>query len=242
MNPTVTKLTALGALGWLIVVPAAGAASLERAPTKRDMAVRPNPGSSLHARQAAGSVAAMQEPLAPETTQLLPNGDFEQGSTIWTEFSQNGWDIILHKDDPDTTPPVPPHSGDWLAWLGGDIDEISYIEQQVMVPVQTSSLRYWHWIDSEDLCGFDIATVTVNGSVEAQYDLCESANTGGWAFHEVSISSYAGQTVTLRIHVDTDDTWNSNLFVDDVSFEVSDSFFADGFESGDTSAWSDSSP
>ena len=59
---------------------------------------------------------------------------------------------------------------------------------------------------------------------------------------EVGISSYAGQTVTLRIHVDTDDTWNSNLFVDDVSFEVADSFFADGFESGDTSAWSDSSP
>ena len=242
MNPTVTKLMALGALASLIVLTAVSATSFEPALTKRDMAVRPNPGSSLHARQAAGAPAVVQPSLAPETTQLLPNGDFEQGSTIWTEFSQNGWDIILHKDDPDTTPPVPPHSGDWLAWLGGDFDEISYIEQQVMVPAQTSSLRYWHWIDSEDLCDFDIATVTANGSTVEQYSLCEDSNTNGWVLHEVSIASYAGQTVTLRIHVDTDDTWNSNLFVDDFSFEVADGLFSDGFESGDTSAWSSAVP
>jgi len=59
--------------------------------------------------------------------------------------------------------------------------------------------------------------------------------------HEVDISAYAGQTVTLRIQVDTDADLNSNLFVDDVSFDILP-IFADGFESGDTSAWSSTTP
>jgi len=239
MNPTVTKLIVLGTLAWLIVVPAVSAASFEPALTKRDMAVRRHPGSNLQTRQAVGPVGAMPDSLAPEASQLLPNGDFELGQTIWTEFSLNGWDIILVDS---TVGSMPAHSGEWLAWLGGDFDEISYIEQQVLVPADASSLSYWQWIDSEDLCGFDIATVTVNGSVADQYDLCETANTGGWVVHTVDIASYAGQTVTLRINVDTDDTWNSNLFVDDVSFEVADGLFSDGFESGDTSAWSSAVP
>jgi hypothetical protein len=188
------------------------------------------------------STTPRRAPVVPEGSQLLPNGDFEQGQTVWTEFSQNGWDIILRTDDPDTPPPFEPHSGDWQAWLGGDFDEISYIEQQVAVPASASDLTYWHWIDSEDLCDFDIATVTANGSTVEEYSLCEDDNTLGWVLRQVNIASYAGQTVTLRFHVDTDDTWNSNLFIDDVSFEVADGLFSDGFESGDTSAWSSSVP
>jgi hypothetical protein len=243
MNSAETKLMVLGALAWLVVVPAASTAGIDRALTKRDMAVHRIQGSNLQTRQAVGQSGAMPDLSAPETAQLLPNGDFEQGQTIWTEFSQNGWDIILSQNDPTTPPPEVPHSGDWLAWLGGDFDEVSYIEQQVMVPVGTSSLIYWHWIDSEDICDFDFATVSVNGSELERYSLCEDSNTLGWVLHEVDISSSAGQMVTIRIRVDTDATWNSNFFVDDVSIEVSDEgIFSDGFESGDVSAWSSSIP
>jgi hypothetical protein len=136
---------------------------------------------------------------------------------------------------------VLPYGGSWLAWLGGDDDEVSYIEQELTVPAEAFGLTYWHWIASFDECGFDFAWVKVDGVIVDQYDLCTAADTGTWVLHEVDISAYAGQTVTLRIQVDTDADLNSNLFVDDVSFDILP-IFADGFESGDTSAWSSTTP
>ena len=147
----------------------------------------------------------------------IANGDFESGPSDWTEFSQQGWPIIL-------TPPdliVTPHSGIWAAWLGGDNNEIAYIEQQVTVPAGSPYLAYWHWIDSEDFCGYDFGGVLVNGTVVDGYDLCSSENTGGWVKYVVDLSAYQGQSVALQIRAETDPSGNSNLFVDDVAFQSS---------------------
>lgn len=148
------------------------------------------------------------------------NPDFESGRTGWTEFSTHGWDII------GTTFPgtVTPHSGTWAAWLGGDDDDISYIKQRVTVPAGAPHLTYWHWIASEDVCGFDLGGVIVNDSdVVDVYDLCDARSTGGWVRHSVNLSAYAGQSVTIQIRAETDGSLNSNLFVDDVSFQASPS-------------------
>lgn len=53
------------------------------------------------------------------------------------------------------------------------------------------------------------------------YDLCESTHTGGWAKHVINLSAYAGQSVSLQIRAETDSSLNSNLFIDDVSFQTS---------------------
>lgn len=148
------------------------------------------------------------------------NPDFEAGQTGWTEFSTHGWDIIV------TTFPgsVTPHSGNWAAWLGGDDDDISYIRQRVTVPAGAPHLTYWHWIASEDVCGFDLGGVMVNDSdVVEVYDLCDARSTGGWVRRSVNLSAYAGQSVTIQIRAETDGSLNSNLFVDDVSFQASPS-------------------
>jgi C1A family cysteine protease len=147
----------------------------------------------------------------------LVNGDFENGPAGWVEYSSNGWDLIL----PAASLLVTPHSGNWAAWLGGDDDEISYIQQQVTVPSGSPYLAYWHWIASEDLCGYDFGGVIINSTVVDVYDLCSSTNTGGWVKHVVNLSAYAGQSVSLQIRAETDDSLNSNLFVDDVSFQAS---------------------
>lgn len=60
----------------------------------------------------------------------IVNGDFEAGPTDWLEYSTHGWPLIVD------SLPVTPHSGSWAVWLGGDYDDISYIQQQVTVPVQ----------------------------------------------------------------------------------------------------------
>ncbi|MGQ9628574.1 MAG: hypothetical protein ACUVV0_16920, partial [Anaerolineae bacterium] len=149
---------------------------------------------------------------------LLPNGDFEQGPTIWTEYSTHGWDLIVTSFPGSVTP----HSGSWAVWLGGDFNDISYIQQQVTVPSGCPYLAYWHWIASQDVCGYDFGGVIINGSTVVDvYDLCSSANTGGWVKHVVNLSAYAGQSVSLQIRAETDDSLNSNLFVDDVAFQAS---------------------
>jgi hypothetical protein len=148
----------------------------------------------------------------------IGNGDFEQGPVVWTEYSENGWDLIIDSGFPGS---VTPRSGSWAVWEGGDYDEIAYIEQQVSIQVGTPYLVYWHWIASQDACGFDFAYVRINGTTVDQYELCTSNNTGGWVSHSVDLSAYAGQSVSLQIRTETDSSLNSNLFIDDVSLAAS---------------------
>jgi hypothetical protein len=147
----------------------------------------------------------------------IVNGDFEDGPTGWFEYSTHGWDLIVNS----LPGIVTPHSGAWAVWLGGDYDELSYVEQQVTVPPGSPYLAYWHWIASEDTCGHDFAGVIVNGSTVVDvYDLCQSANTGWWVKHVVNLSAYAGQSVFVQIRAETDSSYYSNLFVDDVAFQA----------------------
>lgn len=147
---------------------------------------------------------------------IVANPGFENGPTNWSWYSTHGWDLIT------TAFPgsVVPRNGTWAVWLGGGNDEVSYIEQQVTVSNSTPYLAYWHWIASEDICGYDFGSVRVNGTVIDEYDLCSSSNTGGWVHHVVNLSAYVGQTINFQIRSETDASLNSNLFVDDVSFQA----------------------
>ena len=148
----------------------------------------------------------------------IVNGDFESGRIGWTEDSSHDWPIIMDSGFPAG---VTPHSGSWAAWLGGDNDETAYIQQQVTISAGAPYLTYYHWIASADFCGYDFGEVLINGSPIDYYDLCTSTTTGGWVKHSLDLSAYAGQSVTLQIGVETDLSDNSNLFVDDVSFQGS---------------------
>jgi hypothetical protein len=148
----------------------------------------------------------------------IVNGDFEQGKTGWTEYSTHGWSLILSSGFP---PGVTARSGSWAAWLGGDNSETSYIEQAVTVPASQPYLHYWHWIQSSDYCGYDVASVRVNGTAVDSYDLCQTTATAGWVEHTVNLSAYAGQSATLQLRVTTDSSYASSLFIDDVSFQAS---------------------
>lgn len=150
---------------------------------------------------------------SPET---ICNGDFEQGPTCWTEYSNHGWPLIIDSEFPEG---VAPHSGDWLVWLGGAYDEISYIQQQVSVPAGSPYLAYFHWIASEDFCGYDFGGVFVNSTLVEVYDLCANTSTGGWVKRVVDLSDFTGQTITLQMRAEMDGLLNSNLFIDDVAFQ-----------------------
>jgi serine protease len=151
----------------------------------------------------------------PPPSEPLKNPGFESGPVGWTEFSSHGYDLILEKSDL----PADPHSGNWAAWLAGDDSEVSSIAQNVTIPSGSSYLTYYHWIVSDDVCGFDVAGVLINDVVPTggAYYLCSANNTGGWVKFGVDLAQWAGQLVELKILAATDGSLLSHLLVDDVA-------------------------
>ena len=121
--------------------------------------------------------------------------------------------------------PIDAHSGSWAAWLGGDNNETSIIKQQVTVPTQAPYLTFWYAIGSNDNdCGPDVGDVggvTVNGEAVAASWLCTDTQTDGWVQDSIDLRAYAGQSITLALLAATDESYSSNFFIDDVSFQAS---------------------
>ncbi|HJS30061.1 MAG TPA: hypothetical protein VJ768_10590, partial [Anaerolineales bacterium] len=163
-------------------------------------------------------------PVLPTPTPFpaipIANPGFEDGQTGWTQFPDG---MIINSGFP---PGVTPHSGSWAAWLGGDNNGTWWLIQEtsVTVPAAAPYLAYWHWIDSEDVCGgfpHDYARVWVDGAFVDDYELCSGNNTSGWELHVVDLTAYSGQLVELSFNVATYSDLISNLFVDDVAFQSS---------------------
>jgi hypothetical protein len=185
----------------------------------------PNPSGELiqNGSFETGALTNWQTDAFSVSSNPIQNSDFELGPGFgWTEYSTHGWDLIINESGPLSFPgSVTPHSGSWAVWLGGEDDEISYIEQSVPVPSSDPVLVFWYWIASGDACGYDFGGVMVDTAVIDAFHLCADANTGGWVMRMVDLSAYAGQTVQLQIRAETDSTINSNLFVDDVALASS---------------------
>lgn len=157
-------------------------------------------------------------PTVPGSMPAIRNGNFEQGRNgDWNESSSNGFDVVT-----DTDFTITPHSGSWLAWLGGADDEVSTLSQSVTLPGgPAASLSFWYWLGSQEAdCTADIAAVKINNDSVWATGLCFTSNTGGWQNKSIDLSSYAGQTVTVQFRLQTDFAINSNFFVDDVSLQA----------------------
>jgi hypothetical protein len=176
-------------------------------------------------------------PLSQEL--LLPNGDFEGGSTVWTEFALHGLPLILESG----SLPVAPYSGSWAAWLGGDFDGISELSQSVLVPAHHPVLRFQYFAASEEQsCFFDFARVFVDGEQIDELGLCNSAGFA-WLARSIDLSSFVGDSpVEIKVRVVTDDSLNSNFFVDDFRFYGPNWIFGDDLEDADYCGWSSAVP
>lgn len=172
---------------------------------------------------AAGSSYTLFLPTILKPAPQLLNANFEDGRTGWIEASTDSH-IIIRTDQP-----VMAHSGSWVAWLGGVKNNISSITQQVLVPSSAPYLAYYHYIASSDVCGYDEVVLFANLTQVNTYALCSSQSTNGWVKRVVNLSAFAGQTISLQIRVETDSTLNSNLFIDDVSFQSSASAAVETF-------------
>lgn len=144
------------------------------------------------------------------------NGNFEAGASGWIAYSSSGFQIIRSG----SFGSVYPLSGSYLAWLGGGDNETGYLQQAVIVNPSLPYLTYYHWISSTDWCGYDFATLSIDGFTVSSYDLCSSTSTGGWVKKSINLSSYAGKAVLLRIGIENDYSLTSSLFLDNISFSA----------------------
>jgi hypothetical protein len=153
-------------------------------------------------------------PLPP-----IQNGDFEQGDNgDWTVYSSADYSVIQEEYLP---PWLDPHSGSWLAWMGGVPDEDSRISQGITLPSGGPVyLRYYYQVDSSDQvsCTRDWMVFLVGTTQLASMGLCEAANTLSWTPGTVDLSVYAGQAITVTFQVTTSLIGEgSSFFIDDVS-------------------------
>ena len=102
--------------------------------------------------------------------------------------------------------------------MGGAPNEVSDLNQVLVVSAAQPLLQFYYQIASEDACGNDAVTVQINQTPVHAIALCQEKNSSGWTAATVDLASYAGQSVTLHFHATLNDSLNSNFFLDDVAF------------------------
>jgi len=144
------------------------------------------------------------------------NGDFESGNLVWLESSSNYPSLIVN----DTR--IKPRSGTYYAWLGGNDNETSLLQQSLTVPADAPYLRLYYMIASGEKCGmrYDTAQVNIDGVPvsNGDFELCNRTASRAWKALTIDLRSRAGQTVTFDVRVHTDESIVSSFWVDDVGF------------------------
>lgn len=182
----------------LIIMPAAPATRPTPTPTATFVAPpRPTPGG------------------AP-TTGDMRNADFEAGRNAgWQEYSSLNYTIV--RQGPKG---FPARSGQYLAWLGGVVNERSAISQTLTVPASHPYLSLYLMASSnEDYCYYDTAKIWVDEYHVASIGLCKPFNFHSWLRGQIDMRPFAGQQVAFRIEVENDETLISHVFVDDLMWE-----------------------
>ncbi|MFI9270069.1 protease pro-enzyme activation domain-containing protein [Kitasatospora sp. NPDC052896] len=147
--------------------------------------------------------------------QLLGNPGFESGSAApWT--STPG---VINND----MSSEPAHSGNWDAWLDGyGSAHTDTLSQTVTIPAGcTATFSFWLHVDTTETgnTAYDTLTVQANGTTLHTFSNVD-ANTG-YVQKSFDLSSYAGQTVTLKFTGTEGDSLSTSFVIDDTALNVS---------------------
>lgn len=161
-------------------------------------------------------------PSCDQCGELLQNGGFEAGHTVWNE---QGVMIIVHRSEPNL--PVSPFSGDWLAWLGGRADALDVLDQDFVVPngVSGGVLRYALRVSTAEAGGAQdylyIRLRKTDGTVLWEEMLSNTFSPQNqWIERERNLgnlSAYQGQTLRLNVKATTNSTYTTHFYLDNVS-------------------------
>jgi Zn-dependent metalloprotease len=148
--------------------------------------------------------------------QLLGNPGFETGSASpWTASSG----VI------DNSSGEAAHGGTWKAWLNGyGTTHTDTLSQSVTIPASCTSATFTFYlhIDSAETTtttAYDKLTVAAGSTTLATYSNLNKAT--GYTQKSLNLSSYAGQTVTLKFTGTEDSSLQTSFVLDDTAVNVS---------------------
>jgi hypothetical protein len=149
-------------------------------------------------------------------TQLLGNPGFETGSAApWTSTAG----VINPNGAGETS-----HSGSWYAWLDGyGTTHTDTLSQTVTIPAgcTATAFSFWLHIDTAETTAttaFDTLTITANGTTLATFSNLNHIT--GYLQHTYSLSSFAGQTVTIKFTGTEDSSLQTSFVVDDTAINT----------------------
>lgn len=156
---------------------------------------------------------------ATSTASALVNGDFESGSSGWTQSSGAG--AIISSGSAEA------HAGSGYAWLGGYNNALDSLHQVVTIPATARSavVRFWYRIATQEALAtaFDNLSLTIRdpttGNTLATLAQLSNANaTSGWVQSpSFDVSAFKGRTIRLQFTATTDASLITNFLVDDVT-------------------------
>ncbi|MER7579848.1 protease pro-enzyme activation domain-containing protein [Kitasatospora sp. NPDC097691] len=146
--------------------------------------------------------------------QLVGNGGFETGSAApWTTSSG----VV------DNSSSQAAHAGSWKAWMNGyGSTHTDTVSQTVSIPAGCTSakLTFWLHIDTAESgsTAYDKLTVQANSTTLATYSNANAA--AGYVQRTLDLTSFAGQTVTIKFTGTEDSSQQTSFVIDDVALNV----------------------
>ena len=162
------------------------------------------------------------------STNLIPDGSFEEKPSRWTEQSTVPECPIAIAEWESSTG-IPAYDGTHYVWGGGScqIDEQTQIpidtmvSQSITIPTDNPALTFKYWSERGDEDTFeDFAYIYLDNTEVWFYPLTQANNTYGWVEESLDLSNFAGQTVVLRFIVQHGTASAvGNMFIDFVEFD-----------------------
>ncbi|MCX4748406.1 putative Ig domain-containing protein [Kitasatospora sp. NBC_01287] len=145
--------------------------------------------------------------------QLLGNAGFETGTAApWTASTG----VV------DNSSSEAAHSGSWKAWLDGyGSTHTDTVSQSVTIPAGCkATFSFWLHVDTAETgtTAYDKLAVTANGTNLATYSNVNAST--GYVQKSFDLSSYAGQTVTLKFTGTEDSSLQTSFVIDDTAVNV----------------------
>ena len=147
--------------------------------------------------------------------QLFGNPGFESGNTVWAAttavIGQNGAQ-------------QPTHGGSWNAWLNGyGTTHTDTLSQSVSIPAGCrATLTFFLHIDTAETTTstqFDKLTIAAGSTTLGSFSNLNAA--GGYTQRTFDVSSFAGQTVSIKLTGAEDSSLQTSFVVDDTALTVS---------------------
>jgi PKD repeat protein len=165
---------------------------------------------------------ASVKPSSCTAAQLLGNPGFETGTAPpWSATSG----VISNSTS------EPAHSGSWKAWLDGyGTTHTDTLSQPVTLPTgcSTYQFNFYMHIDTAETSTttkYDTLKLQVLNSsgtvLSTLYTYSNLNHNTGYSLHSFNLSSYAGQTITLKFTGTEDYTQQTSFVIDDTAVNVS---------------------